>query len=146
MNEIFKTWATPAVDMFSTVHNMHLPYYMSPVPEPQALTIDAASQDWQGWSMYMFPPFPLLSQVIQKPRTTQEGKVILIAPGVHHYCGFHPLFFPYRRDLHVLSQQGYVSSGKSYHLHSWRLSCSATKQQDFQKRSIDPLHLLEGPL
>ena len=23
-----------------------------------------------------------------------------------------------------------------YHLHAWRLSCSSTKQQDFQKRSL----------
>ena len=38
----------------------------------------------------------------------------------------HPRFFQYRRDL--LSQQGYISSGKSYHLHTWRLSCSTTKQ------------------
>ena len=34
---------------------------MSPVPEPRALAIDALSQDWQGRSMYMFPPFLLLN-------------------------------------------------------------------------------------
>ena len=34
---------------------------MSPVLESRALAIDALSQDWQGRSMYMFPPFPLLS-------------------------------------------------------------------------------------
>ena len=41
--------------------------------------------------MFMFPPFPLLSKVIQKLRTTQEGEVILIAylPGGHHNHGFH---------------------------------------------------------
>ena len=33
--------------------------------------LDALSQDWQGKSMFMFPPFPLLSKVIQKLRTTQ---------------------------------------------------------------------------
>ena len=44
-----------------------------------ALAIDALSQDWQGRSMYIFPLFPLLSKVIQKLRTTQEGEVILIA-------------------------------------------------------------------
>ena len=36
--------------------------------------IDALSQDWQGKLMFMFPPFPpfpLLSKVIQKLRTTQ---------------------------------------------------------------------------
>ena len=49
-------------------------------------------------------------------------------------------FFQYRRDL--LSQQGYISSGKSYHLRTWRLLCSTTKQQDFQGRSLSLLQLL----
>ena len=42
----------------------------------------------------------------------------------------HPLFFPY-----LLSQQGYVSDGKSNRLRAWRLSCSTTKQQDFEEVS-----------
>ena len=50
------------------------------VLEPRALAIDALSQDWQGRSMYMFPPFVLLNKVIQELRTTQTGEVILIAP------------------------------------------------------------------
>ena len=92
--------------------------------------------------MYMFPSFPLLSKVIQKLRMTQEGEMILIAPWwlsklwfphLLRLCVDHPQFFLYSRDL--LSQQGYVSSGKSYHLHAWRLSCCTTKQQDFQERS-----------
>ena len=76
VNLIFILWGTPVVDMFATVHNMHLPQFMSPVPEPRALAIDALSQDWQGRSMYMFPPFPLLSKVIQKLRTTQADEEI----------------------------------------------------------------------
>ena len=80
VTQIFGTWGTPTVDMFATVHNIHLPQFMSPISEPGALAIDALSQDWQGRSMFMFPPFPLLSKVIQKLRTTQEGEVILIAP------------------------------------------------------------------
>ena len=47
---------TPTVDMFAKVHCTNLPHFMSPIPEPQALAIDALSQDWQGRSMYMFPP------------------------------------------------------------------------------------------
>ena len=106
------------------------------VPEPRALAIDALSQDWQERLMYMFPPFPLLNiKVIQKLRTTQEGEVILIAPWwptqpwfphLHRLSVDHPRFFPYRRDL--LLQQGYVSSGRSYHPHARRLSCCTTKQ------------------
>ena len=124
--------------MIATFHNTHLPQFVSPILQPRALAIDALPQDWQVRSMFMFPPFPLLSKAIQKLRTTQEGEVILIAtwwpsqpwfPHLLRLCVDHPLFFPYSRDL--LSQQGYVSDGKSYRLHPWRLSCNTTKQQDF---------------
>ena len=80
VNRIFKFWGTPMVDMFATVHNTRLLQFMSPIPEPLALAVDALFQDWQGRSMYMFPPFPLLNKVIQKLRATQEAEVILIAP------------------------------------------------------------------
>ena len=91
------------------------------IPEPQALSIGALLQAWQGRLMYMFPPFPLLSKVIPKLRTTEEGKVILIAswwssqpwfPHVLPLCMDQPFIIPYRQDL--LSQQVYVSDGKSY--------------------------------
>ena len=75
---IFETCGAPTVDMCATVHNTHLPQFMSLVPEPQALTIDALSQDWQGCSMYRFPPFPLLNKEIQNLCATQEGEIILI--------------------------------------------------------------------
>ena len=48
---------TPEDDMFATVSNSHLPRFMSPILEPRALAVDALSQDLQGRSMYMFPPF-----------------------------------------------------------------------------------------
>ena len=89
-------------------------------------------------------------QSFRSSRTTQMGEVILIAswcpsqPWFPHLLRLsvdHLLrFFQYRRDL--LSQQGYISSGKSYHLHAWRLLCSTTKQQDFQGRSLSLLQLL----
>ena len=152
VNLIFGLWGTPVVDMFATVHNTHLPQFMSPVPEPRALVIDALSQDWQGKSMYVFPPFSLLNKIIQKLSTTQMGEVILITPWWPSQPWFphllrlsvdHPRFFQYRRDL--LSQQGYILSGKSYQLHAWRLSCSTTKQQDFQRRSLSLQQLLGDP-
>ena len=66
--------------MFATVSNSHLSRFMSPISEPRALAVHALSQDWQGRSMYMFPPFNLLNKVIQKLRSTQAEEVILIAP------------------------------------------------------------------
>ena len=150
VKRIFRLWGTPEVDMFATVSNSHLPRFMSPIPEPRALAVDALSQDWQGRSMYMFPPFPLLNKVIQKLRSTQAAEVVLIAPWwpsqswIPHLlrlCVEHPLAFPYHRDL--LSQQDhkYVSDGKSYHL----LSCDTIKQQAFQTRSLGSRQPVGGP-
>ena len=66
--------------MFTTVHNKRLLQFMSLIPDTQAMAVDALSQDWQGRSMYIFRPFPLLIKVIQKLRATQAAEVILIAP------------------------------------------------------------------
>ena len=62
LERIFRVWGTPEVDMFATLSNSHLPRFMSPIPEPRALAVDALSQDWQGRSMYMFPPIPPAQQ------------------------------------------------------------------------------------
>ena len=75
--------------------------------------------------------------------STLEALTRTFFPHPLRLCVDHPCF-PYRRDL--LSQQGYISSGKSYHLHAWRLSCSTTKQQDFQRRSLSSPQLLGDPL
>ena len=123
----------------ATLHNAHLSQFMSQIPEPQALVIDALSQDWQGRSMYMFPPFPLLNKVIQKTTCHQGWQdssnnplvamKTVVPTSTSAVCVDHPRIIPYRRDL--FSQQGFASVGKSYHLLTWRLLYSTTKQQDF---------------
>ena len=120
VSRIFGVWGTPVVDMFATVSNSRLPQFMSPIPEPRALAVDALSQDWQGRSMYMFPPFPLLSKVIQKLWSTQAPWWPKQSwfPHLLRLCVDHQLFFPYRRDLLSQQDQRYVSDGKSYHLHA----------------------------
>ena len=107
-----------------------------------------------GEVMYMFPPFPLLNRVMQKLRSTQAAEVILVAPWwpsqswfphLLRLCVEHPLVLPYRQDLLSQQDQKYISDGKSYHLHVWRLSCDTTKQQAFQTRSLGSRQLLGGP-
>ena len=151
---IFRVWGTPEVDMFATLSNSHLPRFMSPIPELRALAVDALSQDWQGMSMYMFPPFPLLNKVMQKLRSTQVAEVILVVPWwlsqswfphLPRLCVEHPLVLPYRRDFLSQQDQKYISDGKSYHLHVWRLSCNTIKQQAFQTRSLGSRQPLGGP-
>ena len=61
------------------------------------------------------------------------AKTVMVSKPTSSLCG--PLF-PYRRDLLSQQDQRYVSDGKSYRLHAWRLSCDITKQQAFQTRSL----------
>ena len=58
VKRIFRLWGSPEVDMFSTVSNSHPSRFMSPIPEPRALAVNALSQDRKGRSMYMFPHSP----------------------------------------------------------------------------------------
>ena len=154
VERIFRVWGTPEVDMFATLSNSHLPRFMSPIPEPRALAVDALSLDWQGRSVYMFPPFPLLNKVMQKLRSTQAAEVILVASRwpsqpwfqrLLRLCVEHPLVLPYRRDLLSQQDQKYISDGKSYHLHVWRLSCDTIKQQAFRTRSLGSWKPLGDP-
>ena len=123
---------------------------MSPIPDPQALAIDALSQNWIWRSMYMIPPFPLLNKVIQEQCATQDGKTILIAPVGHHNRGSHSYFdcawttLASFRTVEI-SCHSFISDGKSYHLHAWGFSCGTTKQQDFQSRSLGLLRHLGYP-
>ena len=138
--------------VFGTVHNMHLLQFLSPILEPQALAIDALSQDWHRRSMYMFPLFPLLGKGIQKLRTTEESKVILIAPGGRHNHGFRIFIIYFVCVWATLSSfctlpGPTVTTGVYLGWQVIQSACmEALKQQDFQKRSLDSRKLLEGPL
>ena len=58
VRRIFRVWGTPEVDMFATVSNSHFPRFMSPIPEPRALAVDALSQEGRGGQCTCSPFFP----------------------------------------------------------------------------------------
>ena len=127
VERIFRVWGTPEVDMFATLSNSHLPRFMSPISNlgPRALAVNALSQDWQGRSMYMFPPFHLLNKVMQKLRSTQVAEVILVAPWwpsqpwfphLLRLCVEHTPVLPYRRDLLSQQDQKYICTYGGSHV------------------------------
>ena len=128
-----------ALDLDITVRARHIPGCLNVIADRLSRPNQPIMTEWS-----------LHPKVIQKLRTTKTGELILIAPWWPSQPWFPHLlrlsvdhllrFFQYRRDL--LSQQGYISSGKSYDLHTWRLLCSTTKQQDFQGRSLSLPQLL----
>ena len=133
--------------MFASVHNSQLSWFMFPVSEPRAVAVVAPSQPWQGQSIYIFPQFPFLYKVCLNLQATQSCEVFPIAP-------WWPSeqWFPHVIQLGVdppgfllycqgwPSQSGHILDVKSFSLHVWRLSCSTSKQQGFQNRSLDSLH------
>ena len=74
VNQIFRFWGTPVVDMFATVSNSSLSQFISPIPEQRAIGVDALSQDWQGRSMYTFPPFPCSAKSFRNYRTHRRQR------------------------------------------------------------------------
>ena len=78
-NRVFMIMGYPSIDLFATRLNNRLPLYVSPIPDQQALSIDALSMDWNRVHAYAFPPFHLIPAVINKVQSSQ-CKIVLIAP------------------------------------------------------------------
>jgi len=53
---LFSKWGQALVDLFATRLNTKLPIFISPVPDPLALDVDALSVSWEGMTAYAFPP------------------------------------------------------------------------------------------
>ena len=78
-NKIFQIMDFPSIDLFATRLNHRLPFYVSSIADQKALSIDALTMDWNHIHAYAFPPFHLISAVINKVRLSQ-CKIVLIAP------------------------------------------------------------------
>ena len=78
-NKIFQIMDFPLIDLFATRLNHRLPFYVSPIPDQKALSLDALTMDWNHIHAYAFPPFHLIPAVINKVWLSQ-CKIVLIAP------------------------------------------------------------------
>ena len=63
-NKIFQIMDFPSIDLFATRLNHRLPFYVSPISDQKALSIDALTMDWNHIHAYAFPPFHLIAAVI----------------------------------------------------------------------------------
>ena len=51
-NKIFQIMDFPSIDLFATRLNHRLPFYVSPIPDQKALSIDALTMDWNHIHAY----------------------------------------------------------------------------------------------
>ena len=70
----------PQIDLFATRFNHKLPQYVSPVPDPKALAIDALEMNWSGLLLYSFPPTALCPLVVKKFINSQSCRILVVAP------------------------------------------------------------------
>ena len=81
LQSICKTWHQPQIDLFAMRYNHKLPQFVSPVPDPLAVAVDAVSLPWEDLDAYAFPPTAILGKVVEKLLDTPCRRLILIAPG-----------------------------------------------------------------
>lgn len=84
VDKLFNLFGYPDVDLMATSQSRKCPAYMSWSREDRdAVRIDslATDVDWTEYNMpYVFPPFPMLPQVLAKARTQRVSKMLLVAP------------------------------------------------------------------
>ena len=63
---ICQIWHRPMIDLFATKMNNKLPLYVSPVPDPNAMAVDALNISWEAMDGYVYCPIALIPKVLQK--------------------------------------------------------------------------------
>ena len=79
--KICSKWHQPQIDLFDTRFNHKLPQFVSPVPDPLAVAVDALTLPWEDLYAYAFPPTAILGKVVEKLLDSPCQRLILIAPG-----------------------------------------------------------------
>ena len=77
--QIIQIMGVPKVDLFASRLNNQLPNYVSWLPDPGAMAVDAFSLDWGPLEFYAFPPFCLIGRCLQKVNH-EKAEGLLIAP------------------------------------------------------------------
>ena len=146
-------WHQPKVDRFATRFNNKLPQFVSPVPDPQAWTVDALSLSWEDLDPYAFPPAVILGKVVEKLQDYPCNRIILIAPGWPNMPWFWdlvamssqiPLCLPNLPNL--VSQpfnQTLHRNLSNLNLHAWLLEPQQSRSRDSLRQWQHELRLLK---
>ena len=150
---ICSKWHRPQIDLFATRFNHKLPQFVSPVPDPLAVAVDALTLPWEDLDAYAFPPTAILGKVVEKLLDSRYQRFILIAPGWPN--------MPWFWDLVAMSSQIPLSLPNlpnlltqpfnqiphrnltSLHLHAWLLEPQQSKNRASLSQWQHKLRLLK---
>ena len=66
------------IDLLASHLNAQYERYVSFRPDPEAFAVDAFSQSWQSLDFYAFPPFSVITRVLQKVRWDRAEGIIVV--------------------------------------------------------------------
>lgn len=146
---ICKQCFMPDIDLFASRLNRQLDKFVSWFPEPSAFCYNAFSLSWHEFSPYIFAPFSLIANVINKILADEVEKALLIIPYWKSQTWFplivsnlisYPIRLPRHRDLLTLPHDGRVHPlSKSMRMVAVVLSGKSYKVRDFQNQLLTSL-------
>lgn len=94
------------IDLFASRISHQLPNYVSWCPDPGAVAIDAFHLSWKEFVSYIFPPFSLMSRVLQKIQQEKvEGVIVVLKwpiqtwwPMLMQMLTDNPILLPNRKN------------------------------------------------
>lgn len=90
---ILKTYGVPEIDLFAARANAKCDLYVAWKNDPDAFKLDAFTLSWKPYFFYAFPPFVLITKVLQKIISEQSEGIVVVPdwPTQPWYPVFHRL-------------------------------------------------------
>ena len=105
----------PDIDLFASRSNNKVERFVSWFPQPGAWHYDAFSFSWNMFMPYIFPPFTLISRILNKIIEDKVQKALLVVPHWTSQSWFPqlllliispPIRIPRHKDLLILPHSG----------------------------------------
>ena len=99
--KITKHFGKPDIDLFASRINAKLEKFVSWLPDPHCLQVDAFSLNWSNNYFYIFPPFILLSRVLAKIQRDKTTAIIIFPnwPTQHWFPRLTSLLLDFPRKI-----------------------------------------------
>lgn len=133
----------PDIDLFASRNNYQIDRFVSWFPQPGAWAVDAFSFSWKNLKPYIFPPFSLISRILNKILDDEVEKALLVVPHWISQSWFPlllsviislPVRIPRHRDVLTLPHNGqFHPMGRATSLVGVIVSGDVLKVGDFQQ-------------
>ena len=142
-NKISSNFGPFDIDLFASRLNYQMMPYVAWLPDPHAMAVNAFDLSWENYYCYAFPPFSILTQVLQKVEQ-DEAEMVLVAPMWTTQPWFftllrlvvdHPRILPRGKQTLILphNQLRVHPLYQKMHLAAYRLSGKASSSEEFRK-------------